>query len=632
MSNFNLAEVGARWFRKSEEDYVYFGIYLPGIRYLDGYTVRVKIIHEDDAHLEGIEPWDCYLNWNSDSYYDLWNVEIKLPEVKSGNGNFGKPGKYWYRYQLLKNGEEIVKWFSDPFSFESGAGTFSAFTVGGNDTFDWEDDDFKVPFVNDMLVYELNVAEFHNNFEGVVRELPYLEGLGVNTIELMPITNIDEDYRWGYLPLNYFAPDERFGTPGDLKRLINECHKRGIAVILDSVYAHTSQEFPYNKVYSNSYVEVDNPMMGHFEGGDIQPETDFEEEFTRDFFVNVNKYWLDEYHCDGFRYDYVPGYYDSFMGVGFSKLVYETYNISKRYPRFKKNGYSGIIQCAEHLPAPQEILEKTYANTAWQNGLLSACQRLAGYMEARAELDHKFPHNDFTNSLVQFTHCLDLSFCDYPEHYNGNGDVIPNNAFQYIETHDHSRIITFVKLNQDENWWLKPYGSREFWYKLQPFVIALYTCQGIPMLWQGQEFVENYNLPPRKMDRVRMLRFMNWRYFYDEAGKGMVALYRRMAKLREQYPALRSRKSHYYHNQSNPEDGWVAYLRETPDSRQKILVFLNFDDHHKPKQISFNFPFKGLWKEVLNERAGDEVYAQNDWEQLELELPSNYGKIYILDA
>lgn len=632
MLYFDSTEVGASWKRKDDGEYLYFGLFLPGIRYVDGYEVKVRIIHEEDSHTEGIEPKDFYLNWNHDSRYDLWNLEIRLPEPVNHLGNFGKPGKYWYRFQLLKHKTEIVDWFSDPFATETGVGTFSAFTVGDKGNFDWSDNEFKVPDVSDMLVYELNVAEFHGNFQGIIKELPYLQSLGVNTIELMPITNIDEDYRWGYLPLNYFAPDERFGTRHDLKEMINQCHKLGMAVIFDSVYAHTSSEFTYNKVYSSPQVYVENPMMGSFAEGDIKPETNFDMEFTRDFFITVNKYWLDEYHCDGFRYDYVPGYYDGYMGQGFSRLVYDTYNISKRYHRFQKDGYSGIIQCAEHLPNPQEILSKTYANTSWQNGLLSAAENLANYMEPRAELNHRHTHNDFTNSLIRFTHGLDLSFSGYPEFYQGNGDLIPKNAFQYIESHDHSRIITFVKLNLDENNWLKPYGNRDFWYKLQPFVIALYTGQGIPMLWQGQEFVENYNIPSNKMDRVRMLRYLNWRYFYDEAGKGMVSLYRRMAKLRNNYPALRSRKSYYYNDQSSPEDGWVAYMRETHDSQQKILVFLNFDDHYETKQVSFKFPHKGLWKEILHNKPEDEVHVHHSGEDVQIDLPSNYGKVFCLEG
>ena len=76
----------------------------------------------------------------------------------------------------------------------------------------------------------------------------------------MPFTNVKEDVEWGYTPLAYFAADERYGGSLGLKRLVNACHQKGIAVILDAVYAHAHPEFAYNIVYDAS--GEDNPMMG----------------------------------------------------------------------------------------------------------------------------------------------------------------------------------------------------------------------------------------------------------------------------------------------------------------------------------------------------------------------------------
>src|SRR3954469_2964314 len=100
-----------------------------------------------------------------------------------------------------------------------------------------------------MIVYEMNVREFNRDFEGVIDQLDYLLEFGVNVLELMPITNVKEDVEWGYTPLNFYSPDERLGGPEALKRLVNACHGKGIAVILDAVYAHAHPEFAYNLVY-----------------------------------------------------------------------------------------------------------------------------------------------------------------------------------------------------------------------------------------------------------------------------------------------------------------------------------------------------------------------------------------------
>ena len=117
-------------------------------------------------------------------------------------------------------------------------------------------------------------------------------------------------------------------------------------------------------------------MMGRFgEEFADSPGTDFNSQFTSDFFLTASQYWLDEYHLDGFRYDYVAGIFDCATGRGYADVVYRTYQHTRqpaRYPRFDAgNGRSLVIQCAEHLPDAQGILRTTYSNTCWQNGLLT---------------------------------------------------------------------------------------------------------------------------------------------------------------------------------------------------------------------------------------------------------------------
>ncbi len=98
--------------------------------------------------------------------------------------------------------------------------------------------------------------------------------------------------------------DERFGKRKDLQGLIDAAHQRGIAVLLDAVYGHTSDNFPYSYLYKKlAYYE--NPFMGPFARDYFGDSTDFRRAFTRDFFLTVNHHWLDCYHVDGFRYDYV---------------------------------------------------------------------------------------------------------------------------------------------------------------------------------------------------------------------------------------------------------------------------------------------------------------------------------------
>jgi len=121
------------------------------------------------------------------------------------------------------------------------------------DDYVWCHDDKPLPANNQLIIYELFVADFfgldtNSNSKGtydtVIEKLDYLCGLGVNAIELMPINAAPEDSSWGYLPSFFFAPNPKYGSTKDLKRLIDTCHGCGIRVIFDQLYNHSSENSP----------------------------------------------------------------------------------------------------------------------------------------------------------------------------------------------------------------------------------------------------------------------------------------------------------------------------------------------------------------------------------------------------
>ena len=139
-----------------------------------------------------------------------------------------------------------------------------------DDGFSWEDDSFVPPNQNDLIIYELLIRDFHEDksFESVVRKLDYLQGLGINAIELMPINEFDGNSSWGYNPSFHMAVDKIYGSPTKFKELVNECHKRGIAVILDVVYNHATGQNPYFRLWNtenNSYVGNPTPQNPFFQ-------------------------------------------------------------------------------------------------------------------------------------------------------------------------------------------------------------------------------------------------------------------------------------------------------------------------------------------------------------------------------
>ncbi|MGH3695021.1 MAG: alpha-amylase family glycosyl hydrolase [Pseudonocardiaceae bacterium] len=620
--NINLDEVGATTTKDGAGHWqAHFGIYLPGITFNKGYRVQVRVIHERDQFTRGIEPKAFDLFWHNGSALDLWDTTVDL--TANAAGNFGQEGTYLYRFQLLRGAQVVTVWFSDPFGRATGRGTLSSFTVESNaQPFTWSDGGFLVPEVDDMVVYEMHVGEFNDTFGGVVAQIDYLTSLGVDVLELMPVTNVKEDVEWGYTPLSYFAPDDRYGGPTEMKRLVAACHQRGIAVILDSVYAHAHPEFAYNLVYETSG-EL-NPMMGPFADEFFsRPGMDYNKDFTRDYFFSANRYWLEEYHVDGFRYDYVPGMLDGPAGNGYANLVFRTYRHSQQFalfPRFDTGaGRSRIIQCAEHLPDARGILRTTYSNTCWQNGLLDEA---AGQANGPVR--------------VSFAHQLDPELIGYPAQYQNpsTGETLPVAPFQYLESHDHSRFINRFGAEKLHDLLDQPYGNRDFFYKTQPYVIALYTAKGIPMLWHGQEFAENWGVPSGGLGRVLYSRPLHWEYFYDTRGKALIRLYRILAQLRAQHRALRSRGSFFYYNDPfHQRDGIIAYRRdagaEGTSPAESLIIIVNFSD--SDVEVWIPWPKAGRWEEQIDKADNPRppVLVPQDGQGIPVRVSSHYGAIYL---
>jgi 1,4-alpha-glucan branching enzyme len=387
-------------------------------------------------------------------------------------------------------------------------------------------------------------------------------------------------------------------------------------VIVDAVYAHAHPEFCYNVVYETS--GEPNPMMGFFAGEFFsRPGTDFNKQFTRDFFAELNRYWLSEYHVDGFRYDYVPGIYDGPAGVGYAALVFDTYQHSKTLSKFAgPNGRSLIIQCAEHLPDPQGILAQTYSSCTWQNGLLDE----AGGMARGSYVTERLAHR------------LDPQLSGYPTEYRNPSasDAFPVAPFQYLESHDHARFINQFGELALRDLLGQAYGDRGRFYKIQPFIIALYTGKGIPMLWNGQEFGENWGVPGFGIGRNLFERPLHWEYFYDGPGKALVRLHRLMGTLRRKSRALRSLGFFFYFfDQNHLRQGVIAYRREAPAAgplpAESLIVVLNFSDRDAETWIQF--PSPGTWAEQIDGTRPAVTISTND-QWMPVIVPSNYGGVY----
>jgi maltooligosyltrehalose trehalohydrolase len=174
--------------------------------------------------------------------------------------------------------------------------------------FKWEDQDWKGISLYEMILYEIHTGTFTNEgtFEAIIPQLDYLKNeLGVTTIELMPVAQFPGERNWGYDGVYLYAPQNSYGGPEGLKSLINACHQKGLAVILDVVYNHLGPEGNYLGDYGPYFTDRYKTPWGsavNFDG----PESNE----VRQFIIDNALYWVTEYHMDGLRIDAIHGIFD----------------------------------------------------------------------------------------------------------------------------------------------------------------------------------------------------------------------------------------------------------------------------------------------------------------------------------
>lgn len=227
-------------------------------------------------------------------------------------------------------------------------------------------------------------------------------------------------------------------------------------------------------------------------------------------------------------------------------------------------------------------MNSSYSNSTWQNSTLGAAKDFARGDQRR---------------LVDLGFSLGLF--GYPQQLATADGIMPKSAFQYIENRDHERFIcNFGLVNPDEAGnYLFNQGDRSRWFKLQPYLIALLLSKGTPMLWQGQEFGENYWLPENGDGRVSLLRPLRWELFYDEPGTALVGLVRKLLTLRRTLPQTRLGEYFFFND-------WERYcsrnllLYARYQAGNYTLVAVNFSDQEQT--VPFWLPIAGDYREELS--------------------------------
>jgi len=258
-------------------------------------------------------------------------VDGKRCSMTRGQGDWwtadvadARPGS---EYGFVLDGEGP---FPDPRSAWQPNGVHGLSWLGGDGSFPWTDGRFQAPPLSSALIYEMHVGTFTpaGTFLSAIDKLGHLAALGVTHLELMPVAEFAGSHGWGYDGVDLFAPHHAYGTPNDLKKLVDACHAKGLAVMLDVVYNHLGPSGNYLGKYAPYFTKKFATFWGegiNFDGPDSGE--------VRRFFCDNALGWLRDFHFDGLRLDAVHGIFDSSATHFLEQLKLEVEDLSAQTGR-----------------------------------------------------------------------------------------------------------------------------------------------------------------------------------------------------------------------------------------------------------------------------------------------------------
>jgi 1,4-alpha-glucan branching enzyme len=229
------------------------------------------------------------------------------------------------------------------------------------------------PDVNHLVIYELHLRDFlaTHSLQDLSDTISYLKRLGINAIELMPMNEFEGNDSWGYNPSFFFAADKYYGTKNDLKKFIEIAHQNGIAVILDIVLNHAFGQSPMVQMYfEGGKPAANNPWFNREYVGQYQWGYDFnhESQFTKDFIDDVNRYWIEEFHFDGYRFDFTKGFTNYAPGGSVDGFDQSRINILKRMAdRLWEVDPKAYVILEHWSPTAEETQLGNYGMKMWRN-------------------------------------------------------------------------------------------------------------------------------------------------------------------------------------------------------------------------------------------------------------------------
>jgi len=398
------------------------------------------------------------------------NAEFELPSESNGYFSGVFPAAHagtLYRFRL--DGGDL---FPDPASRFQPRGPHGPSAVVDPSTYQWRHESPRVA-PRDHVIYEMHIGTFtlEGTFMAAAANLAWLAGMGITTIEIMPLADFEGSFGWGYDGVDLWAPTRLYGQPDDFRRLIDVAHGAGLAVILDVVYNHLGPDGNYLGQFSESYFTDRYPndwgQAINFDGPDAAP--------VREFFRENAAYWIDEYHLDGLRLDATQ----SIIDLGDHHIVAEIVASARAASR---GGDLFIV--AEHeeqkVCVIRPITDGGYGATAMWNDDFhhAAIVALTGRTEAY--------YTDYRGSPQEFVSAAKWGFLYQGQRYKWQKQPrgtdsrrMPAESFVwFLENHDQvANSAHGLRLHS-----LTSPG------RLRAMTALLLLGPATPMLFQGQEF------------------------------------------------------------------------------------------------------------------------------------------------
>lgn len=478
------------------------------------------------------------------------------------------------------------------------SGIVSVFKIQA-DNYSWQVPDFTPPAVDNLVIYEMLLRDFtaSSDINGALQKLDYLQSLGVTAIELMPVQEFDGNDSWGYNPCFYFAMDKAYGTDHMYKQFIDECHKRGMAVILDVVFNHASGNSPFAKMWwdsANNRPAANNPYFNVTAPHPYSVFNDFNHEspLVRKFVKRNLQFLLNEYKFDGFRFDLSKG----FTQKSSTEATVSNYDASriailKDYKNAIKEVKPNAYVILEHFCDDREETELSNAGMmVWRNVNWQYCQMAMGYKNDNSDIS--------------------------PAYY-GTASRPANSLVSYMESHDEERA-GYKQITWGNGILKTDLGARMS--QLEANAAFFFTVPGPKMVWQFGEMGYDVSIDYNGRTGKKPLK---WEYLDVSQRKELHDTYAKLIEFRNDNPELFNSTAtmSWKVSESDWEKGRFLTLSSFGNAKQ-VVVIGNFTND--AIVASTTFPKTGTWHNYMNPSESLDVSSTT----MDISLPANSFKMY----